>query len=447
MKKTNKILLILFFHLFSFVCLFAQPLLPQGQPASPYGNKAKSGRDDAFASMNDCFQVKVNMMDVQKKEKITSIVNSMVHTSGTRSVFNDILRASGYGLVSSLVDIVATETINLAKIRKRQKRQWMQMIQNECNYTDSISSITPLKDFYSETSKYGALDPSNINFDDISIRGTRNGEEVIYLSCHIDTMRLEHLFMHSKFHLVVDTISFNPYACHLPNLNANGIRITGGENYGRDNRFSFSERTNLHVGIDLTLFSSWINEAVMVQQNVPLGNFKINIKIPDNVSTYHYSRAEVERNRRLQQDGTFVASGETLGNTEYVDMEGDCFIVPRSFMPVCGSERRWGTGEYSIKVKFRESCQFSQDESRNAKMKRWHTDYKQLCRMQKKGSQFSEYFKTLWNQNGDALVKTMIKQGLSTAVQDAGLTALKSGGGSMSGGAAPAGGGKPVLPQ
>ena len=133
MRKTKKILLILFFHLFSFVCLSAQPLLPQGQPASPYGNKAKSGRDDALSSMNDCFQVKVNMMDVQKKEKITSIVNSMVHTSGTRSVFNDILRASGYGLVSSLVDIVATETINLAKIRKRQKRQWMQMIQNECN--------------------------------------------------------------------------------------------------------------------------------------------------------------------------------------------------------------------------------------------------------------------------------------------------------------------------
>ena len=186
---------------------------------------------------------------------------------------------------------------------------------------------------------------------------------------------------------------------------------------GRDNGFKFSEREHLTIGMELSLSSSWINEAVMVQQNVQLGTFKLNVVIPDNVQTYHYSRAEALKN-----------------NTELIDMEGDCFVVPRSFMPISGTERMWGTGEYNIKVKFRESCQFSQNTSTNEKLKHWHKDYKQLRKMQKKGSEVGEYFRTLWNQSGTTLIKTMVKQGLNSSLQAAGLS--QSVGGGMPGGAA-----------
>ena len=419
---------------------YAQVPSKEKSPIPAHGAMAGLGGGNVNV---DSWQVNVNTMESSSRERITAVVDAMHQQGATRSIATNILKASGFGLVSSMVDVIATETINLAKMRKRQKQEWMRMIQNECNYTDSISNIKGLKDFYQKPSRYGALDPSNINFDGISIRGMRNGQEVIYLSCHIDTTRLLHLFQHSKFHLVVDTISFNPYNCHLPNLMANGIRMAKGSE--RDNTFSFSEREHLTIGLELTLSSSWINEAVMVQQNVQLGEFRLQFTIPDNLASFHYSRSEVDRNRKLAMASEEnLATGHTDLMTDYIEMEGDCFVVPRSYMPISSSERMWGTGEYNIKVKFRESCQFSQDVTHNEKMKHWRKDYKQLRKMQKKGSQTTEYLRTVWNQNGDQIVKTMVKQGLNTGVQAAGLSATSSMGGAMPAGGSPTGGGMPA---
>ena len=370
----------------------------------------------------DSWEVQVNTMDEGKRLMITEMVEKMQAAGGAeRGLVLDMLKASGYGLVTTAIEIVAGEVVNLAKYRSNQKKQWMQMIEKECNYTDSLSSIQGLKDFYSETSRYGALDPSNMNFDGITIRGVKDGHEMLYLSCRIDTTRLEELFQHSKFHLMLDTLSFNPYECHLPNLSANGIRLRGDSDSGRDNSFSFDERSNLHVGIDLTLTSSWINEAVMVQRDVELGQFKLEMEIPAGVQVFTYSRAAIDENRRR------MAADPTLKlDTRYLQMEGECFVVPRSFMPVSGTERMWGTGEYNMKVKFRESCRFLQDASRNEKLKYWHEDYKRLRKMQKKGSAFNDYFRTLWSQNGDKIVKTVVKQGLTTGASAAGLTGPSS---------------------
>ena len=393
------------FLFFSTLCLC---IMAQAQP--------ESGLSGAVMMEEvDNWQISVNTMDSGCRDRITSVVNRMQASGATRSVTADILKAMGYGGITAAVDIVATEVINLAKYRKQQKQKWMQMIQQENNYTDSLMYVSGVKDFYAETSGYGALDPSNINFDGISLRGMRNGDEVVFISCHIDTTRLDHLFQHSKFHLVVDTIAFNPFKCHLPNLAANGIRMMKDDKNGRDNSFKFSEREHLTIGMELSVYSSWINEAVMVQKDVLLGTFKMNVRIPDNVQSYHYSRAEALKE-----------------NKELVEMEGDCFVVPRSFMPISATERMWGTGEYNLKVKFRESCQFSQDATTNEKLKHWEKDYKQLRAMQKKGSQANEYFSTLWKQNGATLVKTMVKQGLNSGLQSTGVLPAGSGGG-MSG--------------
>lgn len=385
----------------------------------------------------DSWQVDINPMNEAKRDMITRTVEEMQNRGGaTRSVTTDILKAMGFAGVSSVVEVAATEIINLTKYRKEQKRKWLQLIENESNYTDSISSIKGLNDFYLQTSRYGALDPSNINFDGISIRGKRNGEDVVYLSCHIDTTRLSHLFQHSKFHLVVDTIAFNPYKCHLPNLSANGIRLLGKDQSERDNSFSYDERNNLNIGMELALSSSWINEAIFVQKNVQLGTFKLNVSIPSGTELYTYSRKQIERNREMM-----AANPSLKLDTTFVAIEGDCFVVPRSYMPISGEEPMWGTGEYNIKVKFRESCQFSQDATRNEKMRHWRKDYKQLRKMQKKGSEFTEYFKTLWNQNGETLMKTMVKQGLTTGVTAAGLSSTSGGAAGGGAGGSAAGGG------
>lgn len=377
----------------------------------------------------DNWEVNVRPMDYDMRQAITGTMSELKGSADDRGLIADIGQAVGFGLVSSAVDIVVTETFNLATYRKRQKAEWMRMIEAENNYTDSINSVKGLKDFYAEPSRLGALDPSDINFDGIEIRGIRNGAEVIYLSCSIDRSRLDNLFRHSKFNLVVDTLAFYPYQCHLPNVTANGIRIMNEIKRGRSqvvgdsiirpgkggNGFSFDERSNLNVGIDLELTSSWINEAVQVHRDINLGGFKMNISIPDNVTAYTYSRrarmAEAEEIADLTQRDLFMANN-------LIQIEGDCFVVPRSYMPLDNGTRMWGTGEYNIKVKVRESCRFN---SQSDKARYWRDDYKMLRQMQNHSGEVQEYFRTLWSQNGTKILKSSYKTAINTTLTNAGL--------------------------
>lgn len=97
-------------------------------------------------------------------------------------------------------------------------------------------------------------------------------------------------------------------------------------------------------------------------------------------------------------------------------------------MPLDNGSPMWGTGEYDIKVKIRESCQFADN---SEKAKHWREDYKRLRQMQNRSGEVQEYFKTLWNQYGNTLVKSSYKTALTKAANN--LTApLFNGGSSMS---------------
>ncbi len=374
------------------------------------------------ASEVDTWEVSVKEMDPHMRDRISSTMRELKGTADDRGLISEIGQAVGFGLVSSAVDVLVSETINLAQIRKRQKREWQAMIDKENNYTDSITSIKGLKDFYAKNSELGALDPSDINFNGIEIRGMRNGKEVIYMACSIDRSKLDNLFRHSKFNLVLDTMAFYPYSCHLPNVAANGIRVMKEIKKGKSyidgdtilrpggNGFSFDERENLRVGIDFDLTSSWINEAVQVHRDVELGNFKISVNIPDNVTRYTYSRSEVlDKAESLPESERRAFLAANL-----VGVEGECFVVPRSFMPLDNGKRMWGTGEYNIKVKVREQCSFAPG---SEKARKWREDYARMRKMQNRSSEVQEYFETLWNQQGMNIVKSSYKTVLTTGLK------------------------------
>lgn len=195
-----------------------------------------------------------------------------------------------------------------------------------------------------------------------------------------------------------------------------------GQQCERDNSFSFDERTNLRVGIEMEIFSSWINEAVMVMDNVKLGEFKMNININTHDPIFTYSRRQIEQNKLNARRSTYN-NQLSAADTTFIGIEGDCFVVPRSFMPVNGGQRMWGTGEYNIKVKMRESCQFSNDEEKNKKMKQWYRDYKQLRKMQRKGkgTEVGEYFRTVWQQNENTIMKKIVKSSIDSGAKAVGL--------------------------
>ena len=374
----------------------------------------------------DSWEVNVRQMPPEIRAEITETMDRLKGDDEDRSIISDVGQAVGLGLVSGMVDVVVSETFNLMQYRKKQKQEWMRMIQNENNYTDSIASIKGLKDFYASNSHRGALDPSDINFDGIEIRGMRNGKEVIYMSCSIDRDKLDHMFRHSKFNLVIDTLSFYPYQCHLPNVTANGIRTMRELKKGKaevkgdtimrpglgGNGVSFDERNNLKIAINFSIYSSWINQAVQIHKNIELGNFKFVIDIPDNVMVYTYSRNRIINESKKITDQT---NRDQFLNQNLLAVEGDCFVVPRSFMPLDNGHPMWGTGEYNIKVKVRESCQFSYN---SEKAKHWREDYKRLRQMQNRSNEVQEYFQTLWNQHGNNLVKSSYSTALKTVAND-----------------------------
>ena len=75
---------------------------------------------------------------------------------------------------------------------------------------------------------------------------------------------------------------------------------------------------------------------MQVHRDVFLGSFDIEIPIKeDNLtgSVYFYSRQQALAEHKPT-----------------IEVTGDCFVVPRSYMPVSAQNPSWGTGEYKLKL-------------------------------------------------------------------------------------------------
>lgn len=359
-------------------CLvFAKP--PQStQSASPNKDGIMSGLN--MGNTKTLLMVDINPMQEDTKEKLNKAAAN--YRSNNRNVFADIGTSMLSGGVTAVVDVIGTEIINLIQIRSKQKKAWQEMRQREFKFVDSLQSVKGQSDFYARLSNYGPLDPSDMNFDGITFTANKDGEEVMKMVCHIDTTKLDHLFMHSKFYLVVDTIVFHPYRSFLPNLGANRISPPDEkasedekEYWNTISRFSFEDYPNSKITMKMDLSSSWINELVQVYHDVPLGSFSLDFEIGKQDllgdSVYVYSRRK--------------AMAENL---PLIEMKGDCFVVPRSYMPVSANNPSWGTGEYKMKVVLSQTCRYNPDDNRS---KNWRHDYKQLLKMQNHGKAKNEY--------------------------------------------------------
>ena len=256
----------------------AQP--PQLQPGK---GKPDGGilNDLNMNSLETSFMLNINPMNEEKKEILNRVASN--YRSRNRSILTDIGNSMIAGGVAAVVNVIGTEIINLTQIRSKQKKAWEQMRQKECTFVDSLQSIKGQSDFYGRQSNYGPLDPSDMNFDGITLSANRGGKEVLKLVCHIDTTQLDHMFLHSKFYLVVDTIVFHPYRSFLPNLKANRIEKPRANEATQDeidywntiSQFSFDEQQSPAVNIRMDVYSSWINELVQVYQDVKLGSFSV----------------------------------------------------------------------------------------------------------------------------------------------------------------------------
>lgn len=395
--------------------------LIKAQPPQPDMGKPDGGLMNGINMDNveTSFVLSVNPMDGDRKEKLNKVAAN--YRSRNRGILTDIGNSMLAGGVTAVVNVIGTELVNLTQIRSKQHKAWLEMRQKECSFIDSLQSVKGQSDFYSRQSNYGPLDPSDMNFDGITLCANRGGKEVLRMVCHIDTTRFDHLFLHSKFYLVVDSIVFHPYRSFLPNLKANRIeqpRKDASQDeidyWNTISQFSFDEHQEPTINIKMDVSSSWINELVQVYQDVKLGTFSVNIPIKKdglNDSVYIYSRSKA------------IAK-----NQPTIDMEGDCFVVPRSYMPVSANNPSWGTGEYKMKVVLTENCRYNPKEGRS---KNWHRDYKQLVRMQNNGKARNEYLSdvvTTFRDNGNTILKATYTPLLNSLPSIMGIGTTAAGG-------------------
>lgn len=339
----------------------------------------------------------INTMTPEQASKIKGFISSHQTDRGFWLVMGKALIST---FASSASNITVNEIMKVTQIRKNRKRAWQEMIDKECLFVDSLTYVNNLTDFYEEGSYNGALDPSDLRFNGFTLNAQRDGKDVLKFYCHVNTddEGLCEIYNHSKFSLVLDSMYFYPYRCHLPNWSANQIYLDEEKEYSRSTRFSFDERDNLVVSLNFTISSSWYNEAIILAKDVELGTFSVQVPIEKNSLT----------------DSVFVYKKELAGEKPLA-ITGECFIVPRSYMPLPGGTAHWGTGEYNVKVTVSERCSLTPKMREN-----WKDDYRCLKRM-KKENKVKEYFINLYEQNGNTVMRSLLETGLKTARDEAGL--------------------------
>lgn len=225
---------------------------------------------------------------------------------------------------------------------KSDRSKWYSKALQQCSYNQSLSAETKIDDFYALPSTKGAMDPENLKFEGfgcknyIEVLGTDEGVGVFYVFCKMrrDSIGLRHIVNHSKFLVDIDSLIINPKYCNLPNDSSGSA----------DSRFSFEKRDNLRLELKVRFYSSWMNQATMIADNQKLGEFIIHI--------------EVDKNK-LNSKGLFVYDKNDPDFQKLVSIDGDSYIVPRSFTGTTNGisyQPTWGTGQYRVEMEVSECC-------------------------------------------------------------------------------------------
>ena len=245
--------------------------------------------------------------------------------------------------VNASSNLVSLGVSYLSEAIKGDREKWYSAAQQQCHYSHKLSAETKIEDFYALPSAKGALDPENIKFEGfgcknyIEIKDAEGeGVDVFYIFCKLrrDSVGLNHIVNHSKFLVEIDTLFINPKYCNLPNDS------TGGE----AGRFDFEKRDNLNLTVNVNIYSSWLNQAMMIADNQLLGRFSINVKVDK---------------KKLNANGCFVYDKNDPYYEKLVSVDGDCFIVPRSFTGTQDAQNyqpTWGTGQYRVEMEVSETC-------------------------------------------------------------------------------------------
>lgn len=234
-------------------------------------------------------------------------------------------------LASEAMTKVLNSTINRSEHRRQ---QWLDVVNKQNRWSDSICTVTEAKDFYSDISHNGALDPEGMQFDGFSFQQNRNGELAYRVRCSIDVSEegLREITHHGKFRLVIDSLYINPYLCNLPAATS-------------DYEFEFEDGAeSVNYTMKLSLTASWLNQAIEYFKDQHIGDFSLNFILDKNKlnTTDSQGRGVYE----------YVAGVSDPKNRP--EIFGESLIVPRSYLGCIENDGQvsdvWSTGQFKVSL-------------------------------------------------------------------------------------------------
>lgn len=322
---------------------------------------------------------------IYTSDDLSNEIQRETEAQGQRGLFGDMLGATtgalsgmATGYITSFVDLGINAIGSLITRKSRQKAEWEETVQKENVYETKIRTVSNVNDFYKSTSTAGAMDPKGMKFDGIGCLRKEGNDTVFYLSCHIDRSKLYRIVNHSKFQLVLDTLIISPERSNLPNSDL-------------DIPFSFKERRNYNLTMDIKLISSWMNEIVQLQKDKTLGEFTISVPVDTAM---------------LDSEGflRYVRHGDEPSAFNVV---GESFIVPRSYMPYRDANdefhNSWGTGEYKLEIGLKETCDIT-----DYLREHWKDDRKRREKLQPSESFLTRGWQMVTTQKWDEITKSWV---------------------------------------
>lgn len=359
---------------------YAQPKVQGNQNFNPSinhegqrdNNKVRSSED--LVEGNRAYEIIVEKVE-SANEVLSrdSLIRQLqdVREQQSRGVIADALGVAlktGYGtlttqkvvnLTSNLINYTVDFLGTAIKNHKERFNNWYSTAKSYRTFSRTLSQQQMIGDFYALPSNKGAFDPENLAFNGIGCRSYfstegRNGirekhDEYCYVFCSLraDSIGLQSIVNHSKFLLEIDSIYFRPNLCDIPSHNSRKV--------SRSTDF-FEKQSNLRVALNAKIYSSWFNEAIMLQRDQLLGIFDITININESDCKTTDEGERVFTYSKREPSDTLKLSA--------ISISGESFIVPRSFSMNANSENYspvWGTGEYRVELTLSETSDLNKN--------------------------------------------------------------------------------------
>lgn len=333
-----------------------------------------------------CFSQTVQYQTfIYTSDDLAEEISKQSEEQGTRGYLGSLFDASlgavsgiASGYVTSFIDLGVNAFASLVTRNSRLKKEWEEAVKAENIYETTISTVSEINDFYKERSFEGAMDPKGMRFDGIGCLRKEGNDTVFYISCHIDRSKINRIINHSKFELVLDSLIISPTRSNLPNTT---LSIP----------FSFEERKNFNVSMNIRLTSSWMNEIVQLQKDQLLGEFCINIPV----------------DQKDLDDKGFLRYSRKSGEPSKYKVIGESFIIPRSYMGYRDEndnyKNSWGTGEYKLSIDLKETCDITEQYREN-----WKEYRKRRKKMQDSNNILATGWQMVSSQHWDEILQSWV---------------------------------------